>query len=187
MRPTTKLLSLAALVAALQSGVLGWMVYDRSQLIADGREVLLEVQPVDPRSLFRGDYVILNYTISRAVAPAGVAPNAKPQPAYVILKHGPDGIWTGGPASFERPTRTGPDEVVIAGRAQYVWSDATTTYVQMRYGIESYYLPEGAGKDIEKMIGEKKIAVAVAVDEAGRSGVKGLVVDGRRVIDEPLY
>jgi hypothetical protein len=29
-----------------------------------GVPVLLETQPIDPRSLFRGDYVRLNYTVS---------------------------------------------------------------------------------------------------------------------------
>ena len=43
-----------AVVALGQAAVLGWMIWDRTSLLSNGREVVLEVIPVDPRSLFRG-------------------------------------------------------------------------------------------------------------------------------------
>ena len=48
-------------VALVQSLVLGWMLFDRMTLLRGGREIVLDVEPVDPRSLFRGDYVTLAY------------------------------------------------------------------------------------------------------------------------------
>ena len=63
MKSTTSALLLA--VAVLQSAVLGWMLWDRISLLRDGQAILLDVEPVDPRDLFRGDYVILSYPISR--------------------------------------------------------------------------------------------------------------------------
>lgn len=56
----------ALAVAVLQTGALAAMILDRAHHVASGREIVLPVVPVDPRSLFRGDYVILNYEISRA-------------------------------------------------------------------------------------------------------------------------
>ncbi|PCJ95614.1 MAG: hypothetical protein COA45_12160 [Zetaproteobacteria bacterium] len=48
-------------------GVLNYGIYEK-QLIKDhGEIVLLELAPVDPRSLMQGDYMRLRYAIARAV------------------------------------------------------------------------------------------------------------------------
>ena len=44
--------------------VLGF-VADREYDLRSGGEVVLQALPVDPRSLFQGDYAILTYEISR--------------------------------------------------------------------------------------------------------------------------
>jgi uncharacterized membrane protein/uncharacterized membrane-anchored protein len=46
---------------ALQLAVLGWMVYDHSRPLASGERYLVLCEPVDPRSLTKGDYVVLSY------------------------------------------------------------------------------------------------------------------------------
>jgi uncharacterized membrane-anchored protein len=43
-------------------------IYQREQLLADGRVVLLELAPVDPRSMMQGDYMVLNFRLNREVA-----------------------------------------------------------------------------------------------------------------------
>ena len=53
------------IVAAAQTAALGWIIAARVNLINTGQEVVLNIITVDPRSLFRGDYVILSYGISR--------------------------------------------------------------------------------------------------------------------------
>lgn len=40
-------------------------VYQKEQLLANGRGVLLELAPVDPRSLMQGDYMALRYALER--------------------------------------------------------------------------------------------------------------------------
>ena len=40
-------------------------IVDRERVIADGTPVLLELAPVDPRSLIQGDYMRLDYAITR--------------------------------------------------------------------------------------------------------------------------
>ncbi|MEQ8611292.1 MAG: GDYXXLXY domain-containing protein, partial [Parvibaculum sp.] len=47
-----------------QSLFLAAMVWDRVSLLRSDTVVTLETAPVDPRDIFRGDYVILNYAIS---------------------------------------------------------------------------------------------------------------------------
>ena len=69
---------LAALVAAvlLQLAVLGGLfVYSQYPLWV-GTEVRLATVPVDPRDLFRGQYVRLNYALSRQPLPEMELPRA---------------------------------------------------------------------------------------------------------------
>jgi uncharacterized membrane-anchored protein len=56
----------------------------------------------------------------------------------------------------------------------------------VRYGIESFFVPEGTGRELEALVREKKLSALVAVDGDGNAGIKGLVVDGKRVYEEPL-
>ena len=62
--------------AALQTAAIGWIVWDRISLLKNGREIVLPIIPVDPRSLFRGDYVILDYPVT-AVAASLMSPAMK--------------------------------------------------------------------------------------------------------------
>jgi uncharacterized membrane-anchored protein len=42
-------------------------VLDRERVVANGTPVLLELAPVDPRSLIQGDYMTLDYAITRQI------------------------------------------------------------------------------------------------------------------------
>ena len=46
-----------------QLGVLLFMIIKREVLLSDGRPVLLKCEPIDPRSILSGHYVILNLDI----------------------------------------------------------------------------------------------------------------------------
>jgi uncharacterized membrane-anchored protein len=175
-------------VAVVQAAVLGWMIWERAQLLATGREVVLEVVPVDPRSLFRGDYVILAYDMSRIDAPSNVAPPARGDDIYVTLQKGDGDKWLVAAAGRERPARTAADQVVVKGKVQYVTTGSEQAPAQtgVRFGIESFFVPEGAGRELEALVREKKLSALIAVDGDGNAGIKGLVVDGRRVYEEPL-
>ena len=54
-----------ALVAGLAVlGLANFSIYSRERLIAEGRIALLELAPVDPRSLMQGDYMALRFRAS---------------------------------------------------------------------------------------------------------------------------
>ncbi|MFA5901166.1 MAG: GDYXXLXY domain-containing protein [Hyphomicrobium sp.] len=180
-----------AAVALGQAIVLGWMIWDRTSLLANGREVVLEVIPVDPRSLFRGDYVILGYDISRFKLPAGNAPPERNSPFYVTLRKGAGDNWQAVAGSSAFPAHLQPDEVVIKGRVEYVSlpgrdQPQEPIGVGLHYGIESYFVPEGTGTELEHMVGDKKISAVIAIDASGEAAIKGLISDGKRVYEEPL-
>ena len=82
---------LVGLIGLILTATLGWMTWDRISLLKNGREIVLAVTPVDPRSLFRGDYVILGYAITQVPAPPGQSPPARNgTPVYVTLEQEAD-------------------------------------------------------------------------------------------------
>jgi uncharacterized membrane-anchored protein len=180
-----------AAVALGQAAVLGWMIWDRTSLLANGREVVLDVIPVDPRSLFRGDYVILGYDISRFKLPPGTPPPERNDPFYITLRKGEGDAWQAVAGSKEKPAQVRPDEVVIEGRVEYTTHPGTEqpqepVVVSLHYGIESFFVPEGAGRELEQMVGDKKISALIAVGPGGQAAIKGLISEGKRIYDEPL-
>jgi len=178
-------------VALGQAAVLGWMIWDRASLLANGREVVLDVIPVDPRSLFRGDYVILGYDISRYTLPPGTEVPQRGAPFYVTLRKGADDAWQAIAGSSTPPASIAADDVVIRGKVDYASaarqdSADTGPVVALRYGIESFFVPEGTGRELEHMVRDKKISAVVAVNGSGEAAIKGLMSDGKRVYEEPL-
>ncbi len=61
---TRRLLVAAGLVLAL--GVPNALVVNKERLLSSGTTMLLELAPVDPRSLIEGDYMRLDYRLARA-------------------------------------------------------------------------------------------------------------------------
>ena len=57
------------LAALVLCGLILAMVVQRAAILRSGQEVRLEVVPVDPRDLFRGDYVVLGYRIGTVDMP----------------------------------------------------------------------------------------------------------------------
>ncbi len=178
-----------ALVAGLQLAALGWMVWDRIALLKSGREITIPIIPVDPRDLFKGDYVRLGFPISRI--PANLLEG--PPPAvntvfYVTLVKAVDDTWSPLRITAARPASAGPETIVLEARTRSAFQEFAKlgASVDVRYGIERYYVPEGKGLRLEAMAREKKLAAVLAVDARGRAAIKGLVIDGNRIYDEPL-
>lgn len=63
MSKTKKIIIAANLIAIL--AFFCWSVYEKKQMRQNGKLVLLELQPVDPRSLIQGDYMQLAYQNER--------------------------------------------------------------------------------------------------------------------------
>lgn len=54
----------ALVVGILVLAVANYVIYSREQLLAQGEVVLLELAPVDPRSLMQGDYMALRFQVA---------------------------------------------------------------------------------------------------------------------------
>ncbi len=55
---------LALLAGLAVLGAANWTIYQREALLRDGAVVLLELAPVDPRSLMQGDYMALRFRVA---------------------------------------------------------------------------------------------------------------------------
>lgn len=185
--------ALLAAVALLQAGFLAKMAYDRVSLIKYGREIALQVIPIDPRDVFRGEYVILGYDISQLQTPPDADARAEQkfargQAVFVTLQPNADGNWTSKALSSTYPADVAASDVVLRGtvRSRFARTAEGDTAVAIRYGIESYFVPEGTGKALEDSVREKKIQALVAVGSDGTAALKGLVIGGERHEDPPL-
>lgn len=149
-----------------------------------GKEVTLQTVPVDPRDLFRGDFVILSYDISRIrreTEDFRTRDNLRQGgSAYVWLTKKGE-VWVasevaGDPRSdwdvFIKGTVTG------TGIARLVGGRFNRRWITLSYGIESYFVPEGTGKPIERA---RDVKAVVSVNGLGDAVLKSLIVDG-----EPL-
>jgi len=72
------------LALALIIGVAWWSVAGMERILRDGRPVLVELAPVDPRSLMQGDYMALNFAINDRL-PRRRDSEQRPRYVYVNL------------------------------------------------------------------------------------------------------
>jgi uncharacterized membrane-anchored protein len=185
------------LAAVMLCGLIVAMILPRAAILRNGQEVRLETAPVDPRDLFRGDYVVLDYRIGTVDVPSNLtATFRRGQQVFVTLRPDEKGKAKAVAISAAQPAATGND-IVIAGfvtnPSACRLNDAGnrdcklgSNAVGVRYGLESYFVPQGEGKQIELM--EKaRLEVVAAVAPSGQAAIKRLLVDGVPVYDEPPY
>jgi uncharacterized membrane-anchored protein len=189
-----RLIISALLLALVQIGFLSWIIAGRAAILRDGRQVLLKVEPVDPRDLLRGDYILLGYEISRipvkliANIPAGKF-TSDDTSIVVRLKQGADGYWQPITAWFgQAPTPAASDEADLVGHVADGWDlrDEAAT-IAPDYGIERFYLPEGEGMAIQNDMRVRPFGIRVALAANGTAQIKALMDGDKTLFEEPLY
>lgn len=130
-------------VIVLQLGFLGYQTAASEHLLQNGTLVKLEIEPLDPRSLLQGDYVTLNYSIT--TPPESIATELKSESSQrkikVVLTEDENGV-----SVFDRVYKKGEaladGEVIITGKS--------SGWRSIYYGIETYFVPEGTGRETEQ-------------------------------------
>jgi len=136
-----------------------------------GQEVRLKTVPIDPRSLFRGNYARLRYEISE-IPGADINKERTPRNGeviYVGLKAGEDGVCSYSGASLERPE----DGMYIRGRIQ-TWRPHRSETYQVEYGIEAFFAPKEKALKLEKNLRSQGIA-KVMLARNGKAALKDVV------------
>lgn len=129
-----------AVIVVMQLSFIGYTAFSKEQHMQHGQLVKLELVPVDPRSLLQGDYVRLGYEIStvKNVNERGTI--------QVILRKDETGVHRfvdiyslNGKPYHPDAYQTG--DVLMNGKMN---GDTVI------YGIESYFVPEKTGGDVQR-------------------------------------
>lgn len=190
--------TLAVVVALAQMGVLAFMAIQRESVERTGHIIYLRTAPVDPSSPMRGEYLALSYEISqvpRALCRDGVAQwfdakglqrSHRDQRVYAALATDANGLAELVSLS-DRPPAGSPYL-----RARVVGVVDNPGYVRLRYGLEAFFVEEGAAKTFEDDRRKNEAGVPldmeVAVSESGMAVLRGYRYEplGVRLIADPV-
>lgn len=113
---TRKTRYLLVLCAAFQAAVVLTMIARKQAVLYYGRTVVLESQPVDPHSLFQGDYARLRFALNNAPAP-GWKPWPPKRGAEVFAELAPSAtFWNLVAVHPSLPEGIPQDHAVLRGR-----------------------------------------------------------------------
>ncbi|MCE5334319.1 MAG: GDYXXLXY domain-containing protein [Desulfobacteraceae bacterium] len=162
-----------AVVVAFQFVVLAAEYLSAAYPLWTGEQIRLKTVPVDPRSIFMGNYALLRYEISSINAKEfGEGANArKGDFVYVRLKPGPGGLHVFAGAGFQRPEK-GP---FIRGRVRSSQWDGDGK-VEIAFGIEAFFAPKKKALELEKDLRQGGVAVLM-VSGNGKAALKEVVPD----------
>ena len=159
----------AALGAAItfQILVLVGMVVSAAMPLWTGTQIHVKTVPVDPRSVFRGNYALLRYEFSNLPPSAfGIIEDARPgEVVYVRLERGEAGEHEYAGVSLERPS----GGMFLRGRI----AEFDPTY-RVRFGIEAFFAPKEKALTLERNLGEGGIAVLMVAGD-GRAAIKEVI------------
>lgn len=174
---------LLILAVAAQPLVLLWMAGEREWIARTGQVVYLRTAPIDPRDLFRGDFVRLRYEINSvptedldAALRVPAAQRRRHEVVYTRLRPAGEGLYEAAGTSAERPAE-GP---FLRGRTEDDWRMGwrSAGQVLVKYGIEQLYVEQGGGGAIEKRRGRRNelqvpMEVEIAVGAEGTAVIRG--------------
>ena len=162
------------------------MVIDRTLLLKNGREIVLPIVPVDPRDLFRGEYVRLGYDIGTVPAQPARGPGTRRNAAfYVTLEKNPQGGWTPVKVTAAMPNETNPDRIVLKAPVAAAVPRASTRGATT--ASRAISCPRARAGGSKTWRGRRSMAARVAVDGRGNAAIKGLIIDGVQQYEEPLF
>jgi uncharacterized membrane-anchored protein len=160
---------------AAQLVILVGMIALRAVPLMTGQTVLVRVVPVDPRDLFRGDYVTLSYDFSRVPREGieglsekerGSWSKSEGRTVYVPLVPDTNGVHL----RAEKVT-------VVKPAAGPFLKGHMKRHGSLEFGIEAYYVQEGAGLRYEQAIRDRQLTAELAVTSGGQAALRGLRID----------
>ena len=138
--------TLVVLAGIVVLAVVSWSIHAREQLLSSGRVVLLELAPVDPRSLMQGDYMALRFKVADDAFGRGITDRSGN--GHVVVQVGDGDVVT-----FRRIDDGTP---LAAGEARlrYRMRDGVP-----RFATNAYFFEEGHANDYAKArFGEFRVA-----------------------------
>ncbi|MFH1784560.1 MAG: GDYXXLXY domain-containing protein [bacterium] len=170
-----------AVIILIWIGIAVFLIASKQMTLSTGTRVVLQTRPVDPRDLLRGDYVVLNYEITNLnFGKLGIRKERhyKPGETLYIQLEKKGKYWSAVDIKEKKDRDKG--KLYIKGKIKRSYGHELT----LHYGIESYFVPEGEGKAIEKsMRGVEKspVTVEVYISDSGSAVIKRLFIDNQPV------
>ncbi len=147
------------LIAAviLQLLILVGVVANAALPLWTGEEIRLSTRPVDPRSLFRGNYARLSYDISTIPAHKILDPSSlrNGERVYVSLLADKNGIHHFHRVALEPPVVG----LYLRGRLDLTRHSRRAKNFRVRYGIEAWFAPKDKAIALEMQLRGGAIAV----------------------------
>lgn len=140
-----------------------------------GEEVMLRTVPVDPRSLLRGDYVVLDYAAGQDL-PTPADFTGYGDPIYVVLAKQGD-TYERVRFTEEKPVLE-PGQLCLKGRKEYeraVFPD-----------LAQYFVEEGLGRELENLQRSHRLLVTAVIDPDTCGGIIKSLQLGPEVPDSEL-
>ena len=163
---TSRCLTGLVIAALLQGLVLAGMLAKARLPLWTGQPLQLHTQPVDPRSLLRGNYARLSYDISQLPEDAlGETRLRKGDRVYVQLASDDRQVYHYAGASLEKPQ----DGVFLRGRIQNRYPP-----YRVNYGIEAFFAPRQQALALEKALRQGGIA-RVMVSRSGQAALQDVI------------
>ena len=138
-----------------------------------GVEVKMKTVPVDPRSMFRGNYAILTYDMSRVESDffaEDIKSVRDSEVVYAVLQKNTDGLY-----ELEKIVLNQPDEgVYIKGRTQR--GGRTIDTFGIKYGIEAFFAPKEKALELERGVRRGK-AIATLMVANGKARIKTVTIE----------
>ena len=126
-----------------------------------GQEIYLKTELYDPRDVFRGDYVALNFTQER-VSDTVIDPSIDDinrhydKALYAKITH-KSGLWQVENISLNRPQ----NGLYIKCKLDYY--DTYTQEVVLDFGIERYYIQTNTGQELEEAVRQNRVLAQLKV------------------------
>jgi uncharacterized membrane-anchored protein len=139
-------------------------IFQKEKLLANGELVLLELAPVDPRSLMQGDYMRLDYAICENTRSSSISKRG-----FCVVKLDENGI--------AEKVRIQDNKTPISEN-EYLIAYTHAKWSGINIGAESFFFQEGKGKKYEKA----KYG-ALKIDTNGNSLLIGLYNENREKIE----
>lgn len=177
------------LAITLQVVIILAIIIFKFSVLSGGTKVLLEIEPIDPRSPLRGDYMTFKYEdlstikvhnhsfrIKQENNNADLDDLNKGDTVYVLLKKR-GFYWQEAGVLLKKPK----EGLFIKGKITDVdinksQTRITSATIDVEYGAEQYFIPEGEGRGFSLF--NKDASVLVSIDSNGNPVLKQMFING---------
>ncbi len=182
------------LLLIVKLGLLAAMLISYAIAMAGGTEIVIRAEPVDPRSLLRGHYVRLGYGIETLDTDLlGTECYDYQDAVFVTLAPASDYDWRPVAVSGAMPEdgfengRVTLRAIVDHGFA-CVADEAPDRTFRVDYGLSAFFASPKMARALEtRLRTEEGLPVILSVPKSGRALIKGVIVDGERVVDDSIF